>query len=350
MYADRPCTLESRALTSRLVGTESNLRMNQSTAELERTCESVNQESAFCGRAALIVAHPSHELRVHGWLELARPRVFIWTDGSGRSGQPRLDWTTRILAQAGASAGGIYGRLSDLGVYAAVLERDYDLFIKLTEELAEELLREQIEYVAGDAVEGHNVTHEVGRLMTGAAVEMASRRSGRPIANFDFIVVGRPDDCPAQLRARALRLYLEDDAFGRKLAAARSHHPKLAADVNAALSGQPFSAVKRFTEPDLAAAASGELGDIARLRQYPELAAKILGLLEGVTIESFREEYLRPVDNRAGTDGLPEEPPFYEAYGEKLVAAGHYQQVIRYREHLVPLAEALWNHVERGGQ
>jgi hypothetical protein len=323
--------------------------MNDSTDEFEGVSDGARQEILSQGRAALIVAHPSHELRVHGWLELVRPRVFIWTDGAGRSGESRLNWTTTILAQAGATPGGIYGRLSDRDVYAAVLERNYDGFINLIEELSAELLREQIEYVAGDAVEGHNVTHEVGRLMTGAAVEIASRRRGRAIGNYDFIVVGRPDDCPAGLRSKALRLHLNDDAFKRKLAAARSHHPKLAADVNAALSGEPFSPVKRFTEPELAAAASGELGDFARLREYPELAARILDLLNGVNLESFREEYLRPVDNRAGTNGLPEAPPFYEAYGEKLVAAGHYQQVIRYREHLSPLAEALWNHVERGG-
>jgi hypothetical protein len=86
---------------------------------------------------------------------------------------------------------------------------------------------------------------------------------------------------------------------------------------------------------------------MARLREYPELAAKILGLLEGVRLDSFREEYLRPIDNRAATYGLTEEPPFYEAYGEKLIEAGHYQTVIRHREHLLPLADALWNHVER---
>lgn len=87
----------------------------------------------------------------------------------------------RILAQAGATTGGIYGRLSDLGVYAAVLQRNYDLFITLIEELASELLREQIDYVVGDAVEGHNVTHEVGRLMrrSGGDGEPAKRTANR---------------------------------------------------------------------------------------------------------------------------------------------------------------------------
>jgi len=39
-----------------------------------------------------------------------------------------------------------------------------------------------------------------------------------------------------------------------------------------------------------------------------------------------------------------EAPPFYEIYGEKLVAAGRYLRAIRYREHLWPLAEALRSH------
>ena len=39
----------------------------------------------------LFVAHPGHELCVHGWLEIARPKVFVLTDGSGRSGRRAFD-------------------------------------------------------------------------------------------------------------------------------------------------------------------------------------------------------------------------------------------------------------------
>jgi hypothetical protein len=324
------------------------LMMDKSTND-SITARSVVEQFVSGGRAALVVAHPSHELRVYGWLEQAHPRVFIWTDGSGRSGASRLDWTTKILKGVGASPGAIYGRVSDIDFYAAVLRQDYNFFIMLTEELASELVREQIEYVAGDALEGYNVTHEVGRLMTGAAVEIASRESGRKIGNFDFTVVGRPNDCPSELRAHALRFQLGDEAFERKLAAVLSHHPKVAADLNASLRGGFLKFVNRFTEPELAASAGNDPGDFARLREYPELADRILALLEGVTIESFRDEYLRPIDNRAGTGSVLEEPAFYEAYGEKLVRAGHYQQVIRHRDHLAPLADALWNHVEGRG-
>ena len=71
--------------------------------------------------AALVVAHPGHELRVHGWLEKARPQVFVLTDGSGPTGSSRLRSTTRVLDRAGATAGCIYGRLADRVFYQALL-------------------------------------------------------------------------------------------------------------------------------------------------------------------------------------------------------------------------------------
>jgi hypothetical protein len=54
-------------------------------------------------------------------------------------------------------------------------------------------------------------------------------------------------------------------------------------------------------------------------------------------------ERLRPVDaqwRESRADGS-DEKPFYEQYGEKQVAAGHYARVLRYDEHIAPLAKAL---------
>src|SRR5690348_480507 len=67
-------------------------------------------------RAALVVAHPGHELRVHGWMELAHPIVSVLTDGSGHTGQSRLSSTTSLLAQSGARPGSMYGRFRDVEV------------------------------------------------------------------------------------------------------------------------------------------------------------------------------------------------------------------------------------------
>jgi len=248
--------------------------------------------------AALVIAHPGHELRVHGWLELARPKVFILTDGSGRSGRSRLDSTTKILSQAGAIPGSIYGRLTDPMFYSAVLNHDSNLFISLAKELAEILIEQQVEYVAGDATEAYNPAHDICRLLINTAVDMANWKCKHRVANFDFLLAGPPNACPTNLRAHAIWLQLQDDAFKRKLKAAQN---------------------------------------------YPELASEVDHTLSTTGIEAFRVECLRPANPRESI--LLKGPPFYESYGEKQVAAGHYEQVLRYREHIQPLTEALWHYV-----
>ena len=50
---------------------------------------------------AVIISHPGHELRVHHWLEQAKPAVCVLTDGSGHTQRSRLDSTTGVLSGAG---------------------------------------------------------------------------------------------------------------------------------------------------------------------------------------------------------------------------------------------------------
>src|SRR4051812_39680541 len=80
------------------------------------------------GRAALMIAHPGHELAVHGWLERARPQVFVLTDGSGRSGVPRLESTAKVLESARATRGSVFGRMPEQAVYRALLGGDTGMF------------------------------------------------------------------------------------------------------------------------------------------------------------------------------------------------------------------------------
>ena len=298
-------------------------------------------------RAALVVAHPSHELRLHGWLEQTRPYVCILTDGGGRSGEPRLPRTTEVLSRVGATPGAIYGRLNDLEVYAAILDGDSELFAGLAEELAQAFVDEQIEYVVGDATEGYSVTHDICRVMIDTAVDLAERRHGHHVANFDFLVVGPPDECPDELRNEAIRIELDDESFAAKVKAALAYSPKLALDVEAALAGAPFQGIRRFSEPQLAGEVDIELSRsvLAELETQPAIKARVQNIIEGVPIDAFRVECLRPAAKTA--NWTTNESPFYELYGEKLVAAGRYEKVIRYREHMLPLAEAIRASVER---
>lgn len=294
-------------------------------------------------RAALVVAHPSHELRVHGWLQRVRPHVFVLTDGSGRYGQKRLASTTRVLNEVGAQPGSIYGRITDLELYEAILSQNFDLFISLSDKLADSLLTEQIEYVVGDAAEGYSSAHDVCRLLINAAVRMIGLKHRRHIQNFDFLVVGPPDDYSPAEDDERVWIHLSDEMFSRKLATAHNYSPELAADIDAALKGKRFEGIKRFYEPPGADVEMHRMF-LTALKSRPEIEAQVFS---GVELDTFRIECLRPV--RACASGSDEKAtlPFYEIYGETLVAAGRYDCVIRYRDHIRPLEDALREHVEK---
>jgi hypothetical protein len=293
-------------------------------------------------RAVLVVAHPSHELRVHGWLQIARPRVLVLTDGSGRSGEPRLAATTAVVAEVGATPGGLYGRISDLDLYAAILRRDVPLFVELVERIAEDLEEAGADYVVCDADEGYSSAHDLCAMLVDAATALLQSRDGRSVLRYDFLVVGAPEPFTAGSNGDDVWIHLDDAMFLRKVYAARGYHPKLAAEIEAAMQGASLHGARRFSEPEIAGQLDVEVVDrvLRALESRPELNAKVQQVLGGVAIEAFRSECLRPLRRRAG-----EEAPFYELYGEQLVAAGRYTQVIRFRGHILPIVEALRRHV-----
>ena len=111
------------------------------------------------GKAALVLAHPGHELRCYHWFEQARPLVYVLTDGSGHHGTSRLGSTTTLLRAVGATRGSIYGRFPDRVLYQALLGQDDALFQALASELAEGLLRAEIDYGFAEA---HTTMGQIG--------------------------------------------------------------------------------------------------------------------------------------------------------------------------------------------
>lgn len=275
-------------------------------------------------RAALVIAHPGHELCIFGWLETVSPKVFVLTDGSGRSGVSRLDSTTKILAQTSSQPGSIYGRFTDHAIYKAILDGDFPLFEHVVKELAEALVEADIEYVVGDAMEGYNPVHDVCRLIIDAAVDLAERASGRPIVNRDCLLFARHNAQPETQSAGAIMLTLDDAALTRKLGVARAH-PELTSEVDAMLDKKMFDGLKRF----------------------PELLAHFSNVVtDNMGEEAYRVECLRLARRPGWGEGTTGEVPFYERYGEGLVASGVYERSIRHRDHIMPLAEAIRGFVD----
>jgi hypothetical protein len=243
---------------------------------------------------ALVIAHPGHELRIHHWLEQAKPYVFILTDGSGHSTASRLPSTTQVLNKIQAKPAAIYGHFTDRQIYQMLLDHQSDGFIQMVQNLAHAFVDYQIDYVVGDAYEGYNPTHDLCRMLINAAIA----QSQRPIHNFEFPLTGLPSVCPQPLQAQAIWLHLDPAALTRK---------RLAAEA------------------------------------YPELQQELHQALQAWGLEAFQTECLRPGMTQ-DWEALLENLPFYERYGEQQVAEGYYDQVIRYREHLYPLAKILGAH------
>jgi hypothetical protein len=241
-------------------------------------------------QTVLVIAHPGHELRVHGWVERERPLVLVVTDGSGLEGRSRLAATARLLARLGARPGTVFGRLSDSALYAALLAGDHALFTGLADEIADTLVRTGATQVAGDALEGYNPSHDVCRMLLDTAVSRAEARTGRAIANNAIPLAGAPD---SEVTGGVV-LFLDDAELERKRAAALS---------------------------------------------YEEMRSEVEPALARHGLEAYRREVLVPIRPFDWTPA--EQPPFYERHGEGRVAAGLYRRVIRYREHLAPLGDAL---------
>ncbi len=245
-------------------------------------------------RVLLVVGHPGHELRVHHWLELARPRVAVLTDGSGGSGVARLDATARVIEAAGATPSRIFGGLRDREAYEILLDRRHDELLALAETLTAEAESCEATILVGDAAEGFNPVHDLCRALIDAVAQRISRRRRSPVTNLEFALEAPPES--GADRPGTIRFELDAGALERKLAAARSYG-QLRSEVEQALSAH---------------------GDRA-----------------------FALECLSPVDADRDWSLRVPQPPAFESWGERRVREGVYDRVLRFEEHFLPAARLL---------
>ena len=183
----------------------------------------------------------------------------------------------------------------------AIIKGEIELFIDLSEELGRELVREEIHCVVGDSREGYNPAHDVCRSMINAAVEIASRKRNQPLMNFEVSLTSQSANYSESMIGKARTIHLNEEDLARKLEAAHAYH---------------------------------------------ELAPEVDQILESEGMQAIQTEWLLPVSNW-GISTTESEIPYYELYGEKQVAAGYYEQVLRYREHVLPIALALRDYAQK---
>ncbi len=242
----------------------------------------------------LVIGHPGHEIRCHGWMSRCRPIVQVLTSGGGASRTGRIESTRRTVQEAGAACGRLFGSYSDHEVYAFMLAGEAGGLADWAEALAIEIVGHRPTTLVTDMVEGYNTSHDLLAYLVDAAVAKAARLAGVRTRVLCQPLVGRPDQAWQGRRKPSELLALDEATYAAKLSAAGA---------------------------------------------YPELKAEVEQALRETGPEAFRTEafYDAPSGESLLTT-LPDPTPYYETFGEQQVRRGKYNHVIRHKEHLIPLA------------
>lgn len=287
------------------------------------------------GNYALCIAHPGHELRLHGFLEQAKPFVFILTDGSHRAEKDLMmdsircidratkfgmkknmaysasDKSKKIFKFSDHSADEGQEHLKDALIYAEIVNQWTGVFEAFTRSMINNLVKYKIDYLVADASEGHNVCHEMMRIMADVAIEVVKKKTGHEILNYDF-AIEKPYN---ENITDAIHIELDPAAVDRKLDAI----------VN-------FPLAPMDLRPNI----SLDYSLIVELEKMKEGKAALKEMIRDVNPGFLQNEYLRPY-----TASEPSGKPIYEIEGEKAVAAEKYVDVITYKDHLKPLKEKI---------
>jgi hypothetical protein len=232
----------------------------------------------------LIVAHPGHELRLFDWMERERPLVFILSDGSGGAQSSRLAYSASVIRAAGATLIEGSGERSDREWYAAVLAGDIPAFTEIADTIAAAALANDAPLVVSDAADGYNPLHDLCQAIASAVVARIARGSKPP----KFLV--SPATASA-MGTEAVAWKLQDETARRKRLAISAYTP-LAEEAARLLAEEPDALpTERLLAPAF---------------DWPE-------------------------------NWTPE----WEAFGRKRVNEGRFAAPITYRDHVLPIAQAL---------
>ncbi len=247
------------------------------------------------GPTALCLGHPGHELKILAWAEQHRPLVSILTDGSGSNRASRLETSAEVLAAAGCPFSQVFGHWTDRQIYDLMLRRAVEPMIAVADIWVREWRTRQIRTVVGDALEGFSTTHDLCRMLINAAQERC-RLQGWDVETC-CIYLDSVD--PKGVDEATWSVDLDEATLAKKLVIVRN--------------------------------------------SYSELAGDVERLLAQNGPQAYRRESLWPAQR--GLEGMRwqgKAQPFYEEYGARQIAAGHYTELITNRDHLEPIAHALW--------
>ena len=249
-------------------------------------------------RAALVVAHPAHEVRILRWLSLVRPHVYILTQGS-RSGadSTRRAASERLIEAHGATVAKDWAGAWDRDLYDMLLDGKYGALLDWADQLTEDFIAREIDLVVADSWQLYNVAHEITYVIAALAAQRAREALGREVALVTYPVVPHSMSPAAPVAPTLARFKLTQAAVNTKRAA---------------------------------------------MEQIPDIATEASAIDESEGREAHALETFNAALPLGSILRTPREAPVYEVFGMERVKAGIYTDVVRW-PHVQRACEALIN-------
>ena len=166
----------------------------------------------------LILAHPGHELRIHHWIELHKPVVYLLTDGSGGKMSSRTHYSKDVIDRAGALSGAVFGEISDKDWYDSILNHRSELFLNVINTIVDDIPADRRVQIISDAVDGYNPMHDIAWAFGQSIHDRLARRNA-VLPNLCSAAIPNVDG------KLEVNLQLDSDARERKVAAVRGYTP-----------------------------------------------------------------------------------------------------------------------------
>ncbi|MBL8545991.1 MAG: hypothetical protein JNL81_05970 [Hyphomonadaceae bacterium] len=242
-------------------------------------------------RAALVIAHPAHEIRILRWLSLVRPHVYILTQGS-RSGadNTRRAASERLIEAHGASVAKAWAGAWDRDLYDMLLDGRYHDLLSWVDQLTADFIAREVDLVVADSWQRYNVAHDLAYVITALAAQRAREALGREVVLVTYPVVPLVMTSEASHAPLLAQFKLSSDAVAEKRSA---------------------------------------------MSQIPDIALEASAIDEAEGEEAHAAETFNAAPSLTTILNTPRETPAYEVFGEERVKAGIYTDVVR------------WPHVQR---
>lgn len=236
------------------------------------------------GKGALSVAHAGHELRLHGFLEQAKPYMFILTDGSSNVAPPRMGYSQLYISNLFPEQKDSFMTFSlnnrnkeekyitESQLIQEVLAGRTEFCEMYAGEMAHVMIEKKVDYVVCDASEDADVIHEVGAILTELAIRVVEKMSRKKIMRYEYAVT-KPYN--HDLNEDCIHIVLDEPMAQRKIEELSKYHISVL--------------------PEIKQDISVDEAVIYQLKQIPTGGLKeVQNILGSLNPDYFRNEYIRP--------------------------------------------------------